>query len=320
MLQQTQVATVIGYFERFLAAFPTIADLAAADEQRVLRLWEGLGYYRRARQLHAAARRIMANHQGQFPREIDPIRALPGIGRYTAGAIASIAWDAREPILEANTVRLFSRLLNCRDDPNSAGGRQRLWAFAAQILPRKSVGQFNQALMELGSQICTPRQPACDRCPLQPLCPTFAGNLQDQIPPRARRTVYEDRREAAIVIRRDDGVVLRRRQPGERWAGLWELPRFSVAADETNVDETDDAPADLEQAVLAQTGLNVRIGPLLATLKHGVTRFRITLICHEASWIAGCLPTDGDVRWVKIAELDGYPLSATGRRICRLLA
>ena len=140
MLQQTQVVTVIGYFERFLAAFPTIADLAAADEQQVLRLWEGLGYYRRARQLHAAARVIVAEHQGRFPREPQQIRALPGIGRYTAGAIASIGWDAREPILEANTIRVFSRLLAYRGDPQKNAGQQLLWEFAAGCCPRGTPG------------------------------------------------------------------------------------------------------------------------------------------------------------------------------------
>ncbi len=166
MLQQTQVVTVVGYFERFLAAFPTVVDLAAADEQQVLRLWEGLGYYRRARQLHAAAKIIVAEHQGRFPRDPQQIRDLPGIGRYTAGAIASIAWDAREPILEANTLRVFSRLLGYRGDPTQSRGQQLLWDFSASVLPAKEIGLFNQALMELGSEVCTPRSPLCDRCPV----------------------------------------------------------------------------------------------------------------------------------------------------------
>ncbi len=225
MLQQTQVVTVVGYFERFLAAFPSIADLAAADEQEVLRLWEGLGYYRRARQLHAAARVIVAEHQGRFPHEPHQIRALPGIGRYTAGAIASIGWDAREPILEANTIRVFSRLLAYRGDPQKIAGQQRLWEFAAGVLPQKDTGLFNQALMELGSEICTPRGPRCDRCPVRDLCPTFRLGLQDEIPLPKRKTRYEDRHEAAVIVRRGDRVVLRRCGPDERWAGLWDFPR-----------------------------------------------------------------------------------------------
>ena len=213
MLQQTQVVTVIGYFERFLAACPTVADLAAADEQQVLRLWEGLGYYRRARQLHAAAQIIVTEHDGDFPRDIQQLRALPGIGRYTAGAIASIAWDAREPILEANTVRVFSRLLGYRGDPARNEGQRLLWDFSAALLPQREIGLLNQALMELGSEICHPRDPLCDRCPVGGLCPTKQQGLQAVIPLPKRKTAYEDRHEAAVVVRRGARVVLRRCAP-----------------------------------------------------------------------------------------------------------
>src|SRR5437870_3575879 len=149
MLQQTQVATVRDYFKRFIAAFPTVDELAAADEQDVLRLWEGLGYYRRARQLHRAAQSIVAEHGGQFPNEREAVRKLPGIGRYTAGAILSIAFDQPEPILEANTVRLLSRLAAYRGDPLAKPGQDLLWAWAEALVPREEPGLFNQALMEL---------------------------------------------------------------------------------------------------------------------------------------------------------------------------
>src|SRR5687768_8168178 len=154
MLQQTQVATVIAYFERFLHRFPDVGSLAAADEQQVLRLWEGLGYYRRARQLHAAARKIVAEHGGQFPRSYEAVRGLPGIGRYTAGAILSIGLDQRLPILEANTIRVLSRLIALRDDPRTTRSQAPLWQVAEEILPAADCGAFNQALMELGSEIC----------------------------------------------------------------------------------------------------------------------------------------------------------------------
>ena len=159
MLQQTQVATVIPYFERFLAAFPTIRALAAADERDVLRHWEGLGYYRRARQMHLAARVLVAQHAASFPRELDTVRTLPGIGRYTAGAIASIAFDLRAPILEANTVRLLSRLVAFDGDPASTAGQHALWSLADALLPARGCGEFNQALMELGSLVCAPPGP-----------------------------------------------------------------------------------------------------------------------------------------------------------------
>ncbi len=314
MLQQTQVVTVIGYFERFLAAFPSIADLAAADEQEVLRLWEGLGYYRRARQLHAAARVIVAEHQGCFPREVQQIRALPGIGRYTAGAIASIGWDAREPILEANTIRVFSRLLAFRGDPQKNSGQQPLWEFAAGVLPKRDTGLFNQALMELGSEICTPRGPLCAKCPVCALCPTFRLGLQDEIPLPKRKTKYEDRHEAAVVVRRGDRVLLRRCGREERWAGLWDFPRFPVTAR-----RGESLSQQLERALEELTGLKVEAGRKLATIKHGVTRFRITLDCYQADWTGGRLGRNRDVRWVKIGALEDYPLSVTGRQLSRLI-
>jgi len=314
MLQQTQVVTVIGYFERFLAAFPTVADLAAADEQQVLRLWEGLGYYRRARQLHAAAKVVVAEHGGVFPRDIQQIRALPGIGRYTAGAIASIAWDAREPILEANTVRVFSRLLGFRGDPARKDGQRLLWDFSASVLPMKQSGLFNQALMELGSEICYPRDPLCGRCPVGSLCPTKQQGLQSVIPPPKRKTAYEDRHEAAVIVRRGSCVVLRRCAPHERWAGLWDFPRFPVTAH-----RGEPLPEQLKTAAAVLTGLAIAPGRHVTTIKHGVTRFRITLDCYEAKYTGGRLQRGGGVRWVEIDDLESYPLSVTGRKLSRLL-
>ena len=200
MLQQTQVATVERYYSKFLAAFPTVRALAAAREQKVLRLWEGLGYYRRARQLHAAAKIIVAEDDGRFPNDLETLRRLPGIGRYTAGAILSIAFDIPAPILEANTIRLLCRLLALRADPTSNAAQKLLWQTAEELLPASEVGHFNQALMELGSLICSPRDPRCDQCPLNSLCPTYASDLQDRIPAIRRPPETENLHEAAVLI------------------------------------------------------------------------------------------------------------------------
>jgi A/G-specific adenine glycosylase len=313
MLQQTQVATVVDYYARFLQAFPTIPDLAAADEQQVLRQWEGLGYYRRARQMHRAAQVLVEHHGGQFPRDPTVVQSLPGIGRYTAGAIASIAWDARTPILEANTIRLFSRLAAYRDDPTRNEGQRRLWALAEHLLPRADCGAFNQALMELGSEICTPRNPSCPECPVQQLCPTRAAGLQDQIPVPARKTVYEPLLEAAVVIRHNGCVLLRCCGPDERWAGMWDFPRFPVRKPSGRA-----LAAEAVRRVAELTGQRIELGEHLTTIKHGVTRYRITLVCHEARWIDG--PTDRtDLRWVGPDQLDQYALNVTSRKISRLL-
>ena len=313
MLQQTQVATVVDYFQRFIQRFPTIQELAAADEQQVLRQWEGLGYYRRARQLHQAARVIVSEHGGRFPRDIDAIGALPGIGRYTRGAIASIAWDAREPILEANTVRVFSRLLAYRDDPTRSEGQRLLWSFSEQLLPHKETGAFNQALMELGSEICTPRSPQCSQCPVRRLCPTEAAGLQEQIPVAAKKTVYEDVLETAVIVRRNGHILLRCCGAEERWAGLWDFPRFPVRRRRGKA-----FAAEVAARIAELTGQRVELGKHLTTIKHGVTRYRITLLCHEAHWIEGGDARD-DLRWIEPHHLDRYPLSVTGRRISRLL-
>ncbi len=279
MLQQTQVATVVPYFARFMAAFPTIGALAEADEREVLRQWEGLGYYRRARQLHRAARVLVEEHAGVFPRSVEIVGRLPGIGRYTAGAIVSIAFDLAAPILEANTVRLFSRLIAFRGDPASTAGRQLLWRTAEAVLPKRRCREFNQALMELGSLVCSPRAPQCARCPVHELCGALALDAQEQIPLRAPKVRIEAVREAAVVVWRKNKLLLRRRPAGERWAGLWDFLRFPLAARRG---------AALEQELLEkareQSGLAIDSPRRIATFKHGVTRFRITLDCYTAQY------------------------------------
>jgi A/G-specific adenine glycosylase len=309
MLQQTQVATVIPYYERFLAAFPTAQTLAGADEQAVLRLWEGLGYYRRARQLHAAAKQIVAHHGGKFPQTFEEVRALPGIGRYTAGAILSIGLGQKLPILEANTIRVFSRLAAFRGAATSTAGQKFLWSLAEAILPEQDIGHFNQALMELGSEICFPREPACLVCPVNTLCAAKKLGLTDRIPTAAPRTRYEEVTEIAVVVRSRENVLLRQCQPSERWAGLWDFPRF--VADETQ---------PLHQHVHQLVGIRIGEAKPLVTLKHGVTRFRITLNVFEAQPSARRAPqAKDDCRWAAIGDLEQHPLSVTGRKIARLL-
>jgi A/G-specific adenine glycosylase len=313
MLQQTQVITVVPYFERFIAEFPTIATLASAHEDQVLRLWEGLGYYRRARQLHQAARVIAAEHQGVFPSDPASVRALPGIGRYTAGAILSIAFAAREPILEANTIRVFSRLIAYRDDTTSTQGQRVLWGAAEDFLPRKNVGDFNQAMMELGSEICTPREPRCQACPVETLCPTRAQGLQAVIPAPKKKTNYEAVFEACVVVWRNGSVLLRRCEAGERWAGLWDFPRFAITEKQgANLQR------QLSDSVRRLTGYDVTMGEHLKTIKHGVTRFRITLSCHHADHLSG-RRAKGDFAWVRPEQLGSFALSVTGRQVAEVV-
>ena len=315
MLQQTQVATVVPYFERFVAEFPSIAELAAASEEQVLRAWEGLGYYRRARHLHQAAGQIVRDHQGQFPASSEEVQALPGIGRYTAGAILSIAWDQRLPILEANTLRLYSRLLGYRDDPRSSAGQSALWKAAESWLPTQRVGDFNQALMELGSRICTPRDPDCDNCPLAELCAARRLGLQAEIPLPPRKPQIESVRQAAVVVRRNQEVLLLRRDDAPRWAGMWDFPRFELEATDPR-----GMADELARRVAETAGVKIERPAPLSTLRHGVTRFRITLECFTAECGRQLAKPAGltERRWVKPAELEPFPLSVTGRKLARL--
>jgi A/G-specific adenine glycosylase len=316
MLQQTQVATVRAYFERFVATFPEVERLAAADEQQVLRLWEGLGYYRRARQLHAAAKVVAAELGGEFPREVEELRKLPGIGRYTAGAIASIAYGERAPILEANTIRLLSRLIGYRDDPTKAAGQRLLWQTAKELLPHADVAEFNQALMELGSLVCTPVEPKCDACPLAQLCIARAGGLQELIPLPKVKQQFTELHEVAVVIHKAGRVLMRQCGEGERWAGLWDFPRFGIEAEGPLF-----AQREIVKKVREQTGVACTLGPLLKTLRHGVTRYWITLDCYQASCTSGSKPgkRTSIIRWIPETKLSQLPLSTTGRKLVNLL-
>jgi A/G-specific adenine glycosylase len=314
MLQQTQVATVVPYFERFLEAFPTLADLAAAAEQDVLRRWEGLGYYRRARHLHRAARHLVAGHEGQVPNDPVIIAALPGVGRYMLGAILSQAYDRRLPILEANSIRVLCRFFGRRDNPRSAKAQAWLWAVAGLILPARKVGDFNQALMELGALVCTPARPHCTECPLARKCLARRGNLQDTIPFRPKPPPVVPVLEAAVVIGRGTRVFLVQRPEQGRWAGLWEFPHGLLHLQET--------PEEGASRIVREfTGLEATLGDELITIRHGVTRFRITLVCFEARFQSGKFWSAFYRRgkWVAIDRLGLYPVSMPQRRLAQAL-
>ncbi len=340
MLQQTQVATVIDYFRRFVKRFPNVKALAAADESEVLKLWEGLGYYRRARQMHAAAKQVVQLHRGVFPKDFDSVIKLPGIGRYTAGAILSIALDQRLPILEGNTIRLYSRLMALRSDPRTSENQKRLWDFAESILPVRRAGDFNQALMELGSTICTPKNPDCLRCPLSGICPTYERGLQGEIPASGKRTEYEQLVEAVVILKRRGRYWVRLCQPGERWAGLWDFPRFRMdpsIADTVNrkakkpsrpanrraitanegPDHSDDIIKDeLTRQLKEQWEIDAVLQRCDLTIKHTVTRYRIHLSCFQADRFDGKPRCDsGECRWVTRAELNALPMNVTAREV-----
>jgi A/G-specific adenine glycosylase len=327
MLQQTTVAAVVPYFERFLGRFPTVQALARAGEHDVLRLWEGLGYYSRARNLRLAAQQVVDKLSGTIPHEIDELVALPGIGRYTAGAIASLAYDRPAPIVEANTLRVYARLLAFDGDVHSTAGRNVIWNFAEQAVPRRSAGAFNQALMDLGAMICTPVEPRCPECPVRTCCGAFQQGVQKSVPrPRVRPQVtFVD--EAMVAVRDEGRYLLRQSLPGERWAGLWEFVRISLAsvpADNGNgrrpkarnsLHELSRPLARrLEREIAERTGLVVAAESPAYEFHHTVTRFRIRLLCVTAENRGGTLNLPANFRWATSSQFRRLALSMPARK------
>lgn len=330
MLQQTQVATVIDYYTRFMKRFPSVKKLAAADEAEVLKLWEGLGYYRRARQLHAAAKIVIEKHAGRFPTRFDDVLALPGIGRYTAGAILSISQDQTLPILEGNTIRLFARLMEMKVDPKLSASQKTLWEFSENLLPKKRCGDFNQALMEVGNQICSPKNPRCLICPINEFCPTAIKGLQLQIPVASKKMKYENLHEAVILVQRKNKYLIRQCGPGERWENLWDFPRLEIASAATQTKrktgQTQTTESDLEianslrKSLHKLTGLKADLARTEIRLQHAVTRFRITLDCYRAENLSGRMKKmKTAARWATLEEISDIPMSTTGRKIANKL-
>lgn len=331
MLQQTTTQTVRGYFDRFLARFPDVETLAAADLAEVNRLWEGLGYYRRAAQLHRAARVIVEKYGGCFPETMENVLALPGVGRYTAGAVLSIARNDRLPILEANTIRLHARLLALRDDPTSGPAQKRLWEWAERVLPQPvrassgsfNCGDFNQALMDLGSMVCTPAKPNCPKCPVFSLCRTGQAGLQEEIPYRKAKVSPEQRTELAVLVYCRGKVLMVQAPPGERCAGLWDFPRIDITDDLRRHPTL--LPIDSVNKKLALlTGRRLALGAPLKTLSHSVTRYRITRLFHEAEDHGVFLSRKPEndkvesshiVRWFTMEALRRLPLNSPARKL-----
>jgi A/G-specific adenine glycosylase len=318
MLVQTTVAAVIPYFGRFMAKFPDFAALAAADPGEVLKAWEGLGYYRRARQLHAAARAIVREHGGVIPDDPEVVRALPGVGRYIAGAILSFAFDRPEPIVEANSQRVLARLLAVREDLKAPRARELLWQAAERLVPAENAGAFNQALIDLGAMVCTPREPACLICPLSSLCKARLLGLQDRLPATAPKPPADAVTEAGVVVLREDGrVLILRRGPGGLWEQFWEFPTVHLNGLNPAGRSTADA-GDLRESIKRVTGITARIGPPVKTITYSVTKHRVKMFVHlaEASSV-DATPGPGlvDARWVEPERLADYTFSSAGRRV-----
>ncbi|MFB1489076.1 MULTISPECIES: A/G-specific adenine glycosylase [unclassified Thiocapsa] len=293
MLQQTQVAVVIPYFERFVAQFPTVAELAEAPEDRLMALWSGLGYYARARNLHRAAGLIRDLHGGVFPVTIEPLLALPGIGRSTAGAVLSLALDQPHPILDGNVKRVLARAFGVEGWPGQSAVLKRLWTLAEQLTPPSRVGAYNQGMMDLGATLCTRRAPACERCPVSERCVARRSGRQAELPtPRPRRSSPQRETLMLLLVDPDGEILLERRPKSGIWGGLWSLPEIAPGAD----------PRDWCLARLGVPPARVEmIGARRHTFSHFHLDIRIALVQLEVT--PSRVADDADRRWLNLADL-----------------
>ncbi|MBS1809574.1 MAG: A/G-specific adenine glycosylase [Acidobacteria bacterium] len=312
MLQQTRIATVKDYYARFLTLFPTIEALAKASLDEVLKAWEGLGYYSRARNLHRLAQVVVNEREGQFPATPEALQQLPGIGRYTAAAIASIAFGARSAVLDGNVIRVLTRLMDLPDEIGSPRIEQQLWDLAEALLPAERCGDYNQALMDLGRLICVPRRPVCEQCPVQSFCAAFAKGTQHLRPVKKQKAPLPIVRAAAAVIRDAEGRLLLVQRPTEGLlGGLWMLPGGNC--------EDEEPAADCLRRVLQQTlNIEIIVGEEMAAITQNFTHFRLLLRAFACEWQSGTLPSTNNTAWA--AEISQYSLGKADRQIITGLA
>lgn len=314
MLQQTRVETVIPYYERFLAAFPTVTALAGAPLGDVLKLWEGLGYYTRARNLHKAARQVTNDCGGAWPRTADELRKLAGVGRYTAGAIASIAFGERAAALDGNIQRVLARLFAIDDSIDERATQVELWRLAEQLLSPRAPGDFNQALMELGATVCTPRGPQCLVCPLHEHCEAARSGRAEALPVRSKKAAVPIVHAVAAAIRQRGRWMLVKRPERGLLGGLWELPGGEISS-------ADDAATKLPEIVRAVTGIEVAVGEKLGEVRHIFTHRDLRLAVYVATKLPGRvkLARHDASSWATIEEIAALPLARVDQKVIALL-
>jgi A/G-specific adenine glycosylase len=315
MLQQTRVETVIPYFKKWMTLFPTVRALAKASERDVLNAWEGLGYYSRARNFHKAAKIVVETYGGRLPRDADELQKLPGIGRYTAGALASIVFGLNEPALDGNLKRVYARLFDVKKPVNSTEGEKLLWKIARGNLPKGKAADFNQALMDLGAIVCLPKNPRCEICPLARECKAKTRGVQHLRPVKtAKKAVPHYIHAAAVIVAQIVNlryVLLAKRPSKGLLAGMWEFPNARIVGDPA---------AGLASALKAGYSLTVRMKrdvPPLAAVDHAYSHFSVTVHAFRCENVGA---VNNNLRWVPVKSLDQYPMGKVDRRIAAVVA
>ena len=308
MLQQTRVETVIPYFNRWMQRFPTIKALAEASEQDVLNLWEGLGYYSRARNLHKAAEVVVEKFNGQLPHDLDALRQLPGIGRYTVGAITSMAFGMDEPTLDGNIRRVLARVFDINVPADSSSGEKALWNLAAQHLPKGKAGDYNQALMDLGATICLPKNPRCLICPVMELCEARRKGIQDQRPVLKLKKKAPHYILAAAVILKNGRVLLAKRPSKGLLGGMWEFPNGRVEGNSAK---------ELSKKLRSGYQLKVQRGVALGVVKHAYTHFKVTVHVFHCELVS--MIRNQNMKWIRLKNLEDFPMGKVDRQITKLL-
>jgi A/G-specific adenine glycosylase len=312
MLQQTRVETVVDYYPRFIERFPTVATLAEASIDDVLRLWQGLGYYARARHLHQAARIIVEQHEGRTPADLESLLALPGVGKYTAGAIASIGHGRRAAAVDGNIARVLARLLAVNDDIMRSSTQRRLWEAAELLVPKSEPGLHNEAMMELGSRICKPRRPSCEQCPIRQFCRADRENLTDRLPVRATPSEPKDVVLACAAVWSGDRFLMVQREMTGIWAGLWELPTIEVVPTAT-------PRSSIRRHLTRRLDVNLgRFSPL-GELRHALSHRRLHFHAFGTQIQAPKLRKNGTgVVWIEPQALDRLAIPTAHQKLIRL--
>jgi A/G-specific adenine glycosylase len=323
MLQQTQVKTVLPFWERWMRALPTIEAAARANSHTIHKLWEGLGYYTRVRNLQKAAQLILQKHDDQFPKRFEDILALPGIGRYTAGAISSIAFNQPEPILDGNVMRVLTRIFGIAENPREKETNQRLWRIAEELVSdsklknqksKSACSHLNQSLMELGALVCLPRNPQCASCPVKKLCVAFKEGRVAELPNLEKREKATARTFVAFVVEHDGRFLVRQRPEGVVNAHLWEFPNIEILSQ--NGDEKNGTVGN-EHAAFARAaedlGIEFKNVRRICSVKHSITRYRMTLEAFGMK--SRKMPRISDAVWLSHSRLDSLPFTSAHRKI-----